>query len=265
MMEWKRLCWGFGVALLALVLLAQTGCKPDYPNCETDDHCAESEQGQEEGRTYCVNGLCQQCREDADCGDPALECNAGVCEEIPGYCESNAECPGNEKCRENRCGPECMSDDECAAGQICEDGSCVEEPECSSDADCESGEMCDNGQCVERPEETCELEPVYFNYDSASIRSAARDKLSDNAECIQDRDISVRIEGHTDERGTDEYNVALGERRARSVQRYLGNLGVSSGDMSIISYGEEQLARSCGEQGSDSCHSQNRRVEFSVR
>lgn len=265
MMDWKRMLWGLGLALFASVLLAQAGCKPDYPNCETNDHCRESDKGQSEGRLYCVNGLCQECATDEQCGDPSLECNAGVCEEIPGYCTGTADCPGNQKCRNNQCGPECMGDDECEAGQVCEGGSCVQAPECSTDADCESGEMCQDGQCVDRPEQACKLQPVYFGYDAANLDSQAREQLVSNAECIKERSISVRLEGYTDERGTSEYNIALGERRARAVQNYLKSLGVSTGNMSTISYGEERLARTCGEQGSESCHRENRRVEFAKR
>lgn len=261
-MKWNRPFLGFAVLLLAALLVGTAGCKPDYPKCETDEHCAESEKGQAEGKLYCVNGLCQQCRNDEDCDDPSMECNAGVCETIPGYCTSTADCPGNQKCRDNRCGPECMSDDDCEGDQVCEGGNCVAPPECTSDADCAAGEMCQNEQCVPKPEQECDLESVYFDYDSASLDSQARDKLVDNADCIKEDDLTVRIEGYADERGTSEYNIALGERRARSVQSYLRNLGVSSANMSIISYGEERLVRQCGEQGSESCHRQNRRVEF---
>lgn len=264
-MDWKRLAWGLGAVMLAAVLLVQTGCGPDYPKCENDNDCASSDKGKAEGKLYCVNGLCQQCRTDANCGDPSMECNAGVCEKIPGYCTSTSDCPGNQKCRDNQCGPECMSNDECEADQICDGGNCVPKPECSSDADCGDGEMCQDGSCVERPEQACQLETVFFAYDSSTLSSDARDTLVDNADCIKNQDKTVRIEGYADERGTNEYNIALGERRARSVQSYLKTLGVSSSNMSIISYGEERLARQCGEQAADSCHQANRRVEFSER
>ena len=265
MMDLKRLLLRVGLICFAVAMLAQTGCKPDYPKCETNEHCRASDQGQAEGKLYCVNGLCQECSTDAHCGDPSLECNAGVCEEIPGYCTSTNDCPGTQKCRDNRCGPECMSDDDCEGDQVCEGGTCQAAPECSTDADCGDNEMCQEGQCVPSPVTECTLEPVYFGYDAATLSSDARDELVQNAECIKERDLSVGIEGYTDERGTTEYNLALGERRARSVQDYLENLGVSSGRLNIVSYGEERLASTCGEQGPDSCHRLNRRVEFDVR
>lgn len=264
MMKLKKNVLSAGLMLLAFLLFSQFGCKPDYPKCETDNHCADSEQGQAEGRLYCVNGLCQQCRADADCGDASLECNAGVCERIIGYCTAATDCPGNEKCRDNRCGPECLSNDECAADQLCQSGRCVQKPECTSDSDCGDDQMCSSsGKCVDRPQTVCQLSTVYFDYDSSVLDGSARSALTQNANCIKERNLSVRIAGHADERGTSEYNLALGERRASSVKGYLKQLGVSNSKMKTISYGEERLVRNCGEEGSESCHRENRRAEFS--
>jgi|SRR5690554_288352 len=265
MMNLKHSVLKYGFLLLTAMLFLQLGCGPDYPKCETDDHCIDSEEGQAEGRLYCVNGLCQQCRDDASCGDPSLECNAGVCEQIVGYCASVNDCPGNQKCRDNRCGSECLSNDECSADQICEGGNCVAKPECSSNADCGDGRDCMNGQCVESVAAGCNLETVYFDYDSSAIKSNDRSTLDANAQCIKDENLSVEIVGNADERGTTEYNIALGERRARSVKSYLNRLGVKNSQMSTISYGDQRLANQCGEQGAESCHSQNRRAEFNAQ
>ncbi len=249
---------------LALVGFVASGCGPNYPNCDQDSDCQSSDKGQEEGKLYCVNGLCQQCRDDSDCGEPGMECNAGACEEIPNYCEGDADCSGSQVCRENRCGPECESDGDCDDGYVCEGGSCEQEAECSTDADCGSDEQCQNGECIAaRTTPDCTLETVYFAFDSSSLTSTARDKLESNAECIQDRDQAVQLAGHCDERGNNEYNLALGERRAKSAADFLESLGVSSTRVDTISYGEERLARQCGLDASDSCHEENRRVEFS--
>ena len=265
-MEYKRWLLGCSIVFVLGALLALSGCKPDYPKCETDEHCRSSEQGQKEGKLYCVNGLCQECRTDEHCGDPGMECNAGVCEEIPGYCTSDADCPGNGKCRDNRCGPECKSDDECGPNEKCEGGECVAKAECSVDADCEADEICQDGKCVPAPDPTCSLETVYFAFDSSSLSSTARSTLQDNADCIKEEGSSVELAGHADQRGTNEYNIALGERRARSVKDYLENLGVSSGSLDTISYGEERPVRQCPETGgSESCYEENRRVEFNKR
>ena len=82
---------------------------------------------------------------------------------------------------------------------------------------------------------------VFFNYDSAELDSDAQELLQDQVVWLkQFSDVSVIIEGHCDERGTREYNLALGEKRAQSVKNYLINLGISSDRVSTISYGKER-------------------------
>lgn len=85
------------------------------------------------------------------------------------------------------------------------------------------------------------LNSVNFEYDQARLTNEARKKLGENAEWIKGHPgITVQIEGHTDERGSVEYNLSLGERRAKSVKSYLESLGVEGKRMTIISYGEEK-------------------------
>ncbi|MDY5779035.1 MAG: peptidoglycan-associated lipoprotein Pal [Succinivibrionaceae bacterium] len=82
---------------------------------------------------------------------------------------------------------------------------------------------------------------IYFGFDSENIGSQYVAILQAHAKFLSDNpSIKVIIEGHTDERGTPEYNVALGERRTRAVAQYLMNLGVSIDQLSIVSYGEEK-------------------------
>jgi peptidoglycan-associated lipoprotein len=82
---------------------------------------------------------------------------------------------------------------------------------------------------------------IYFDFDKSEIRSEFASVLDAHAAFLRARTtISVTIEGHTDARGTPEYNIALGERRGQSVQKYLENLGVAAGQMSVVSYGEEK-------------------------
>tara|TARA_Y100001970_G_scaffold260448_1_gene342541 strand:- start:3545 stop:4078 length:534 start_codon:yes stop_codon:yes gene_type:complete len=84
---------------------------------------------------------------------------------------------------------------------------------------------------------------VFFNYDSAELDSDAQELLQDQVAWLkQHSSVSVIIEGHCDERGTREYNLALGEKRAQSVKNYLINLGISSDRVSTISYGKERPA-----------------------
>ncbi len=104
------------------------------------------------------------------------------------------------------------------------------------------------------------LATVFFEYDKAALTSDARQKLAANAAWIKGNgNYTIQIEGHTDERGSVEYNLALGERRAKSVKSYLEGLGVASNRMTIISYGEEKPLVS-GD--SESAWSKNRRANF---
>jgi peptidoglycan-associated lipoprotein len=98
---------------------------------------------------------------------------------------------------------------------------------------------------------------VHFDYDKYAIRSEDRDLLQRQAGWLQKYpQVRVTVEGHCDERGTREYNLALGARRANAVREYLVSLGVSSARMDTISYGKERPT--CTE-SNESCWSQNRR------
>ena len=84
---------------------------------------------------------------------------------------------------------------------------------------------------------------VFFNYDSSDLDSDAQELIQDQVAWLkQYSDVSVIVEGHCDERGTREYNLALGEKRAQSVKNYLISLGISSDRISTISYGKERPA-----------------------
>lgn len=106
------------------------------------------------------------------------------------------------------------------------------------------------------------LDKIYFNFDSAGISESARETLSKNAAVlVKEPSAKIRIEGNCDERGSAEYNLALGERRAKAAQQYLVSLGVKPERLAIISYGKEKPAV----QGSDeSAWAKNRRDEFVV-
>ena len=84
---------------------------------------------------------------------------------------------------------------------------------------------------------------VFFNYDSSELDADAQELLQDQVAWLkQYSDVSIIVEGHCDERGTREYNLALGEKRAQSVKNYLISLGISSDRVSTISYGKERPA-----------------------
>lgn len=104
------------------------------------------------------------------------------------------------------------------------------------------------------------IKVVYFDFDSAQIRSEFNGGLEAKAQFLTaDRTRRVKLEGHTDERGGSEYNLALGQQRAEAVRRSLAVLGVSESQMEAVSYGKEKLAAP----GTDeAAHAQNRRVEL---
>lgn len=104
------------------------------------------------------------------------------------------------------------------------------------------------------------LETVFFDFDSYALTGGAQDTLRKVATALKaNQAVKVQVEGHTDERGSNEYNLALGERRAKAVMDFLVAEGVPSADLSTISYGEERPAA----QGADeSAWSKNRRGEF---
>lgn len=98
----------------------------------------------------------------------------------------------------------------------------------------------------------------YFDFDSANLREGSRRALDQHAANLKANPRAIRLEGHADERGTRQYNEALGERRAQAVQAYLQSKGVNS-PIEVVSYGEEKPAV---ETSNEYAWSQNRRVEL---
>ncbi len=107
-----------------------------------------------------------------------------------------------------------------------------------------------------------DLQPIYFDFDKYDLREGDREILNLNALVLKENPrVRIRIEGNCDERGTVEYNLALGERRASSARDYLINLGVDSDRISIISYGKEKPKYSGQNEGA---WSKNRRDDFVI-
>jgi len=104
--------------------------------------------------------------------------------------------------------------------------------------------------------------PIYFDYDSDAIGEAGRSALDQKLAILQaNSGVRLRIAGHADDRGSDEYNLALGQRRAAAAKRYLTQRGIPEAQIEIVSFGEERPVAS----GSDeSAWAQNRRDEFEV-
>ncbi|MBI3610517.1 MAG: peptidoglycan-associated lipoprotein Pal [Nitrospirae bacterium] len=108
-----------------------------------------------------------------------------------------------------------------------------------------------------------DVSDVYFDYDKYNIRDDARAVLENTARWLNDHQrAKLSIEGHCDERGTNEYNLALGERRAKAVKAFLAALGVHKDRLSTLSYGEERPV--CKEQNEE-CYAKNRRAHFVIQ
>jgi len=211
----------WNLAPLLLTGFALAGCGPDYPSCDDDEDCKEKE--------FCVNKRCQKCRDDRDCRI-GHQCSQGRCDPIPGFCRFKTDCGTGQNCVGNRC-----QDDLSQVGK-----------------DTGAGDDAAQG---------CTMDPVYFEYDSSTITPAARTQIEATLECARTKKIgALHLTGHTDPRGTEEYNLALGDRRAQSVRSLAVTFGMDSATVTASSMGEE-MAQGTDESG----WSKDRRVEFSTR
>jgi peptidoglycan-associated lipoprotein len=134
------------------------------------------------------------------------------------------------------------------------------EPSCVADRDCRDGNLCLSGRCapVTGDLQECAAPRVHFDFDSSILRGDDRPALERIARCLRaSQAMRVTIEGNADERGTEEYNLQLGQRRAAEVERYLVALGASGEQLKTISYGYEKPL--CNEHNEE-CWSKNRRA-----
>jgi len=239
--------------------LLLTACPPKFPNCKTDEDCKSFEKN--EGKVVCVMGQCQECGKDEDCGYGKV-CKFNKCEIKP-ECTADADCSGGMLCKNNKCVPECTADSDCKDGKICEGVRCVP-AQCAKNEDCTEGKICESGRCVQKmstksEEGECNIESIHFEFDKYDITTDSADILKKNAECMKKKGIKkVVIEGNCDERGTTEYNMSLGQKRAEAAKKYIKNLGINV-KMDTISYGKEKPV--CRE-SNEECWSKNRRDDF---
>lgn len=248
--------WLVAWAALALALLAAcSDKKAQDPKCKGDKDCQAGQ--------HCVNQQCLACGDDSHC-EAGQVCQNGACVTDPApACTSDADCQAGQACIDGKC-QACASDDQCGPGGKCNAGECQRAKACSQDTDCEDDEDCIDGHCQKPwqgsgPDVQCQLQTVYFDFDQAAIREDARGLLAANAECVRQVPAAqaVNIEGHTDEDGTEEYNIALSERRARTVADYLARLGIDPARFHVIAKGEGEPSGSGAEQ--------DRRVDFEWR
>lgn len=119
------------------------------------------------------------------------------------------------------------------------------------------GLICCDPADLDNPDSLLSQRVVYFDYDMATIRSEFREMLSLHARYLSENPSArMTIEGHADERGSREYNLALGEKRGYAVANLLRAQGAAEGQITVVSYGEERPEATCS---NDSCWSKNRR------
>jgi peptidoglycan-associated lipoprotein len=134
---------------------------------------------------------------------------------------------------------------------------------CKSKAKMSGDGMADDGGVIPSASDGGPLKDIHFEYDSSSISSMDQSVMKDNAKwMIQNPSSKVQVEGHCDERGTVEYNLALGERRAKAAFDMLRSLGVNKNQMTTISYGEE-IPLDPGH--TEAAWAKNRRAHFAVQ
>jgi len=209
-------------ALAAVAVLTACPSPPKNGECKSAKDC-ESQAG---FGKVCLSGQCVECAADADCKD-GFTCQANKCQPRPVPVAVSAE----------------------------------PKPECAADGDCGSGKGCQGGKCVSTVDPAC-ADPaaftVNFDYDQATIGGESAAKLQKLAACLAKSPArKMKVEGHCDDRGTTQYNLALGKKRAEATRKYLVDLGVST-RIETSSFGKEQpLCR----EATDACWARNRRAE----
>lgn len=268
-----------GTLLLGLALTTSACGGPDWPKCENDDHCKE-DADDKVMNYVCVFGQCQECGRDADCKDgkkckknrcmaPCTsdgQCGAGeACNTKTGDCVKASLVKG-------KAGDKCVETGDCQKGFVCYEQACMTQADadkkrtaagvgdgtagaqCTATADCKGGLVCYGNKCMSEEEAEmaqraaaaaggaiCEGTRVFFAFNLHDLNPEARQLLEGIAKCLSgDAKKKIVIEGHADERGTTQYNIDLGERRARSVKEYIGRLGVAQDRIRTVSFGEEK-------------------------
>ncbi|WP_375746707.1 OmpA family protein [Corallococcus interemptor] len=238
---------------LALAVAVMTGCPPTYPKCNNDEQC------QEKGEV-CVQGQCQECATDANCRE-GFTCQANKCAPKPPECTTDTACGTGRICEAGKCAEAQCKDDSACNGGKCQAGRCqAPKDTCSANTDCGEGQECQSGKCVTADASSrCDYSPVRFGFNESNLDSSAQSRLGELAACIKASQGKITLGGHADERGTEEYNLQLSNRRAAAVKRYLVDLGVPSNRLSTVGYGETRPVSSAAtEEG----WAENRRVEF---
>ena len=251
----SSIAWALALGVVALGLVAM-GCGSKYPACANDVDCNKDTPRHE----FCVNQLCQKCRDDKDCTEGEY-CNKGRCDAVVGFCKEKSQCPDGQACVNNKC-QGCESDGQCGDGK-CSAGKCVPKNACKSDDDCPQDQDCKKGLCVPAApkkasqDAPCKLQAVYFDFNESVLTTETTQAIDANAACIKQVGRAVQLIGRSDPRGTEEYNLALSERRALSVKDRIARLGLDAAKLRVLPKGELEAT------GKDEAGwAQDRRVDF---
>jgi len=238
------------VALTVCLAAASCGGPASTPGCKADKDCKNHQ--------VCAAGKCVECIEDNQCGT-GRRCVANACGAAP-ECDADKPCPAGKVCQAGTCRA-CAIDNECGPGGTCEAGACKPPRSCSKDNQCADDEDCVNGACrkaaggAPATGASCTMTTVYFAFDDSAVQANERDRLAANVACLeQTKGKNLYLIGHTDSSGTEEYNIALSERRAQTVADYMARLGADPARMQVVPKGETEPTG----QGED----KDRRVEF---
>jgi peptidoglycan-associated lipoprotein len=226
------------VAALALVFgfaTASCGDSSKKPGCKSDKDC--------KNKLVCSANTCVECTDNSQCPS-GKRCNANACVAAP-ECERDDQCQGGKVCQAGKC-KACAADGECPSGR-CTAGICAPATKCSKDGDCADDEDCVNGLCrkagvaANSGDATCTLATVYFGFDDSNVQASERDRLTANVACVEKtKGKNVLLIGHTDTSGTEEYNIALSERRAQAVADYMARLGSDPARLQVVPKGETE-------------------------
>lgn len=223
------------VAAATVLALSACGSHPKGPGCKSDKDC--------KAPLVCGDNKCVECNDDSQCG--GKRCVEHACVAKP-ECERDDQCAPGQVCQAGTC-KACSTDADCGPGGVCNAGACQKAKACKKDDDCADDEDCTNGFCLKanRPtnqnDASCALQTVYFAFDQSTIEASERDRLDQNAQCIgQNKGKNVFLVGHTDTSGTEEYNIALSERRAQAVADYLARLGTDPARLQVVPKGETE-------------------------
>ncbi len=229
--------FGTVVAAAAVMVFAFTlscGDSSKGPGCKTDKDCKDGK--------VCAQNKCVECNTDDQC-PTGKRCSANACI-AKAECEHDDQCAPGQVCQAGSCKP-CAADTECGPGGTCQAGACQRPKKCAKDEDCADDEDCKGGLCLKASAPVsagpCPLATVYFGFDSSGIEASERDRLDANNACMtKTKDKNVLLVGHTDTSGTEEYNIALSERRAQAVADYLARLGTDPARLQVVPKGETE-------------------------